>query len=107
MDAHGGRAMQRLTVMANSRDRTHHHSLATEVLARARHAHLAGATVVAGMEGLGHSGVLHRRHVFGEDVPLAIVIVDEGSKIQAFVEASRDALGDALVIVEDVTAFRA
>jgi uncharacterized protein len=99
--------MQRITIMLSSRDHTHHHSLATEVLSRARRAHLAGATLMHALEGQGRSGALHRQHLFGEDVPISILIVDEPEKIQIFHESIRDVIGDSLVIVEDVTAFRA
>lgn len=99
--------MQRLTIMLSSRDHAHHHSLATEVLSRARRAHLAGATLMHAIEGQGRSGVIHRQHLFGEDVPLSILIVDEQEKIQQFREAINDIIGDALVVIDDVTAFRA
>ena len=99
--------MQRLTIMLSSRDHAHHHSLATEVLARARRAHLAGATLMHAIEGQGRSGVVHRQHLFAEDVPLSILIVDKEEKIQAFREAIRGIIGDALVVIDDVTAFRA
>jgi uncharacterized protein len=98
--------MQRLTIMLSSRDHTHHHSLATEVLSRARRAHMAGATLMHALEGQGRSGVLHRQHLFAEDVPLSILIIDEAAKIQQFREDIRDVIGDALVVIDDVTAFR-
>lgn len=100
------REAARLTVMLHSRDHAHHHSLATEILRRARHAHLAGATVLAALEGQGHSGELHRHHLFGDDVPLSIVIVDEATKIDAFAEEIRDLVGSSVVHREPVTAFR-
>jgi PII-like signaling protein len=99
--------MQRLTVMLNSRDHAHHHSLATEVLSRARRAHLAGATLLHAVEGHGRSGALHRQHLFAEDVPLAILIVDDATKIEAFLEDIRPLIGDSVVVLDDVVAFRA
>lgn len=99
--------MQRLTIMLSSRDHAHHHSLATEVLSRARRAHLAGATLMHALEGQGRSGTLHRQHLFGEDVPLSILIVDESEKIQHFRDELQDILGDSLVVIDDVIAFRA
>jgi uncharacterized protein len=98
---------RRLTIMFGSRDHVHHHSLATELLSRARRAHLAGATMVQGVQGQGRSGVVHRQHLFSEDLPLSIVIVDEGSKIAAFVEQIGDLVDEALVLVEPVAAYRA
>jgi uncharacterized protein len=101
------RPMQRLTVMVNSRDHDHHHSLATEVLSRARRAHLAGATLLHAAEGHGRSGTLHRQHLFAEDVPLAILIVDDVAKIDAFLNDIRPVIKDSLVVLDDVVAFRA
>lgn len=98
---------QRLTILLGSRDHAGHHSLSTELLSRARKAGLAGATLLQGVEGRGRSGRLHRRHVVGEDAPVAIVIVDTPEKIEAFRD-SLSSLGSTLVtVVDDVTAFRA
>lgn len=101
------RRYQRLTVMLQTRDHVHHHSLAIELLARARNAHLAGATLLEGVEGHGHTGILHHQHLFRDDTPLSVVVVDEGEKLASFVEACREILGDAVVVLDDVTAFRA
>jgi uncharacterized protein len=101
------RPMRRLTVMLNSRDHAHHHSLATEVLSRARRAHLAGATLLHAAEGQGRSGTLHRQHLFAEDVPLAILIIDDTTKVDEFLAEIRTVLDDSLVVLDDVTAFRA
>ncbi len=100
-------AAQRLTIMFSARDRSDHHSLATEVLARARRAQLAGATLLEGIVGQGRSGERHHHRLFGDDVPLAIVIVDDEARITAFAADLGDMLRDALLVVEDVTVFRA
>jgi hypothetical protein len=97
---------KRLTIMLHSHDHSHHHSLATEILRRARRAHLAGATMLAAVEGQGHSGEVHRQHLFSDDVPLSIMIVDEAAKVTAFADEIRDLVGSSVVHVEPVTAFR-
>jgi PII-like signaling protein len=99
--------MQRLTIMLRSRDHCHHHSLALELLARAKRTHMAGATLFQGVEGQGRSGDLHRDHLLREDSPLSLVIVDEPEKIAAFLAAIRPVAGGALVVIDDVVAFRA
>ena len=96
------RPMLRLTVMLNSRDRAHHHSMATEVLPRAGRAHLLHA-----VERHGCSGALPRQHLFAEDVPAAISIVDDAIKLEAFLESIRQPVEDSLVVLDDVVAFRA
>jgi PII-like signaling protein len=101
------RRSQRLTIMLRSSDHAHHHSLATDLLTRAKKSHLAGATLLQAVEGQGRSGVVHHQHLFREDMALSLVIVDDEDKITAFVEHNQDVLGHAFVIVDDVTAFRA
>ena len=98
---------QRLTVMLRARDRADHHSLATELLARARRAPLAGATLLEGVEGRGRSGVRHRRHLFRDDAPLSLVVVDDRESLAAFLDDCQGLLRDAVVVLDDVDAFRA
>jgi PII-like signaling protein len=98
---------RRLTVMFQARDHAHHHSLARELLSRARKAHLNGATLFAGLEGVGRSGKYHRQHLLADDAPLALVIVDHRSALARFLEQCEDLLGDELVVLEDLEAFRA
>ena len=101
-----GTPAQRLTIMLHATEHAHHHSLAVELLARAKRAHLAGATLLEAVEGRGRSGMLHRQHLFGEDTPLSLLIVDEKDKIAAFLDQNHDALAHTVIILDDVTAFR-
>lgn len=101
------RRAQRLTVMLGTQDHAHHQSLAVELLARAKTAHLAGATLLRGVEGQGRSGVVHRHHLVGEDTPLALVLVDDEEKVSAFLEHNQHLLADTVVVVDDVTVLRA
>ena len=98
--------MQRLTVMLSPRDHSPHDSLATEVIGRARRAGLAGATLFQAVEAHGQSRAVHRQHLVSDDIALSVVIIDEESKITPFVVAIREVIGESLVIVEDVTAYR-
>lgn len=100
-------AMQRLTVMIGPRDHVHHHSLAIELMARARRARLAGATLLEAVEGQGRSGVLHRQRLFSDATPLSVVIVEAPGTLARFVEENHDLLDEAIVVVDDVRAFRA
>jgi PII-like signaling protein len=93
--------------MLRSTDHAHHHSLATELIARARKYGMRGATLLEAVEGQGPSGAVHRQHLFREDTPISLVIVDETAKIASFVDDNREVLGHSLVVVDDVTAFRA
>jgi PII-like signaling protein len=66
--------------------------------------HLAGATVLRGPMGFGHSSVLHTTKIvrLSQDLPLVIEIVDSEEKINTFVDAIEDMMGSALVTTEKV-----
>jgi PII-like signaling protein len=99
---------QRLTIFIGEADRYRHHSLSSEIVARARKAGLAGATVLRGVLGFGASHVLHSAHLLSlsDDLPLAIVIVDDQPRISAFLPQLDQLIGDGLVIVDDVEVIR-
>ena len=44
------------------------------------------------LEGYGTSGKLHRTHLFAEDAPLKLVIVDTPERIDAFIESVHELL---------------
>jgi hypothetical protein len=92
---------RRLTILFRSTDHVHHHSLATEVLSRARKARLAGATLLQGS-----SDGRSRRGLLIEDVPLEIVIVDEPEKIDSFLSENRQLLEGLVMLLADVRASR-
>ena len=98
---------QRLTVMLRARDHSHHHLLATELLSRARKAHLAGATLLEGVEGDGRSGAHHHQHLLRDDAPLSLVIIDRRESLAGFLADCAELLDDAVVVLDDVDAFRA
>ena len=98
---------QRLTVLFRSGDLTRHQSVATALLARAKKAGLAGATLIEAVEGQGAHGVVHHQNLLRSDVSLSLLCVDDPSSIQRFVGENGDLLDGLVVVVEDVTARRA
>ena len=64
----------------------HRSPLYEAIVLKAREAHLAGATVLRGPMGFGHSSRLHITKILrlSEDLPLVIQIVDTEEKINAF-----------------------
>ncbi len=98
-----GKVGKRVTFLIGVRDSVHHHSLMSELLQRAHHAKLAGATVFQGYEGFGASGVVHQTHLFVEDAPISIVMIDTPDKINAFLNELDGLLDNIFVIVDDVT----
>ncbi|MFI8822428.1 DUF190 domain-containing protein [Streptomyces sp. NPDC053431] len=80
-----GRAV-RLTVLVGERDSRHHRPVYTEIVHRAHAAGLAGASVFRGVEGFGASSLVHTTRLLslGEDLPVAVVIVDTEERVRAF-----------------------
>jgi hypothetical protein len=77
------------------------------IVATARRLHLAGALVVRGTEGFGHSTRLHTSGVlFSEDLPVLIEIIDKAQKIDELV-AALDCMSEiGLITHERVTVLR-
>jgi PII-like signaling protein len=71
---------------------------------KAREAHLAGATVLRGPMGFGHTSKLHTSKILrlSEDLPLVIEIVDNEEKIKAFLPFLDEMMGSGLVTLEKV-----
>jgi PII-like signaling protein len=99
---------KRLTIFIGESDHYLHHSLCTEVVARARASGLAGASVFRGTEGFGATGHLHTARLLSlsEDLPVAIVIVDEAARIEAFLPQLDGLVTGGLVILDDVEVIR-
>ena len=74
------------------------------IVLKARQMHIAGATVLRGPMGFGHSSVLHTTKIvrLSQELPLVIEIVDSEEAINTFVDAIEDMMGSALVTTEKV-----
>ena len=95
---------QRLTIYIGESDRHGHTPLATEIVHRAHAAGMAGASVFHGVEGYGASNHIHTTRILSlsDDLPMAIVIVDEPDAISAFLPQLDDLVTEGLVVVEDI-----
>jgi hypothetical protein len=95
---------QRLTIYIGESDRHGHTPLATEIVQRAHAAAMAGATVFRGVEGYGASNHIHTTRILSlsDDLPIAIVIVDEPAAIAAFLPQLDELITEGLVVVEDI-----
>ncbi|HET6794826.1 MAG TPA: DUF190 domain-containing protein [Acidimicrobiales bacterium] len=78
----------RLTVIVGRSAHYHHHSVAAEVVRLARRTGLAGATVLAGVEGYGSSHQLHRASTGSPawTVSYVVVVVDSAEAVARFEE---------------------
>ena len=74
------------------------------IVLKARELHLAGATVLRGAMGFGHSSRLHTTKILrlSEDLPLVIEIVDAEDKINAFLPVLDGMMGSGLITLEKV-----
>ncbi|MFB6631136.1 DUF190 domain-containing protein [Streptomyces sp. NPDC056362] len=102
-----GRAL-RVTVFVGESDTWHHKPLYTQIVARAREAGLAGASVFRGIEGFGASSLIHTQRLLSlsEDLPVAVVVVDTEEKVRGFLPELDAMVGEGLVILDDCEVFR-
>lgn len=78
------------------------------ILLKARERHLAGATVLRGHAGFGHSSRIHTTKILrlSQDLPVVIEIVDAEDKVQAFLPELDAMIGSGLVTLEKVKVLR-
>jgi uncharacterized protein len=74
------------------------------ILLKAREMQLAGATVLRGPMGFGHSSHLHTTKILrlSQDLPIVIEIVDAQEKIDAFLPVLNEMISSGLVTLEKV-----
>ena len=93
-----------LRIFLGEADRFEHQPLYEAIVLKAREQHLAGATVLRGPMGYGHSSRLHTAKILrlSEDLPLLIEIVDSEEKIDGFLPALDAMMTSGLVTLEKV-----
>ena len=98
----------RLTIFIGEDDMWHHKPLYHEIVHRAHAAGLAGASVLRGIEGYGASSRVHTTRLLSlsQDLPIAVVIVDQDDRIRAFLPHLDELVAEGLVIVDPVEVIR-
>jgi PII-like signaling protein len=93
-----------LRIFLGEADRWHGRPLYEAIVMKARELHMAGATVLRGPMGFGHSSRVHTAKILrlSEDLPLLIEIVDAEEKIEAFLPTLEQMMGSGLVTLEKV-----
>ena len=93
-----------LRIFIGEDDKHESKPLYESVVLKAREMHLAGATVLRGAMGFGHSSHLHTTKILrlSQDLPLVIEIVDSEDKINAFLPVLDGMMGHGLVTLEKV-----
>lgn len=91
-----------LRIFTSVSDRSGIDPLYEAIVTRARDMNLAGATVLRGCLGFGHSAKLHRPHLppAKQDFPIVVEIVDAEDKIDAFLPVLDELMESGLVTLE-------
>ena len=93
-----------LRIFVGENDRHEGKPLYEAIVLKARELRLAGATVLRGAMGFGHSSRLHTAKILrlSEDLPLVIEIVDAEESVAAFLPVLDGMMGSGLVTLEKV-----
>ena len=93
-----------LRIFFGEQDRFEGSPLYEAIVLKAREMHLAGATVLRGPMGFGHSSRLHTAKVMrlSFDLPIVIEIVDTEAKINEFLPTLDRMMASGLVTLEKV-----
>jgi uncharacterized protein len=91
-----------LRIFFGEDERFGHKPLYEAIVLKARKMHLAGATVLRGPMGFGHSSRLHTTKIedLAENLPIIVEIVDSEEKITAFLPELDGMIGSGLVTLE-------
>ena len=75
---------------------------------KARKLHLAGATVLRGPMGYGRSSHLHNANILrlSFDLPIIVEVLDQTSKIEAFLPELQKMMQGGLITIEKAHVFR-
>jgi PII-like signaling protein len=95
---------QLLRIFIGENDRAEGRPLYEAIVLKAREMQIAGATVLRGAMGFGHSSRLHTTKILrlSEDLPLVIEIVDGEEKIAAFLPILETIMTSGLITLEKV-----
>jgi uncharacterized protein len=93
-----------LRVFIGEDDKVGRQPLYEAIVLKAREMHLAGATVLRGPLGFGHSSHLHTTKILrlSQDLPMVIEVVDSQEKIDAFLPELDRMMSSGLVTLEKV-----
>jgi len=93
-----------LRIFIGEDDRYERGPLYEAIVLKAREHHLAGATVLRGPMGFGHSSRLHTTKILrlSGDLPIVIEIVDSEEKISSFLPVLDAMMSKGLVTTEKV-----
>ena len=93
-----------LRIFIGENDRYDHRPLYEAIVLKAREMHIAGATVLRGPMGFGHSSRLHTAKILrlSEDLPFVIEIVDSEENINGLLPVIDKMMQSGLITLEKV-----
>jgi len=99
-----GQEGQLLRIFIGESDRHEGRPLYEWLVRTARAQHMAGATVLRGLEGFGAHSRMHTAKILrlSQDLPIVVEIVDRPEKIQSFLERIDGAIEEGLATLEDI-----
>ena len=99
---------KQVNIYVNSNDQWHAQPLYVAIVQVCRERGIAGVTVTRGIEGYGSSGRLHTGRLLelSENLPVRVEIIDIAERIEPLLAALEPMIGEGLVTVSDVHAFR-
>jgi PII-like signaling protein len=97
-----------VTVYVNSTDQWHGQPLYSAIVRLCQQRGIAGASVIRCVEGYGASHRLHTTRLLelSENLPVRVEIVDLPERIEPFLAALGEMIGEGLVTVSDVHTLR-
>ena len=99
-----GQEGQLLRIFIGESDRHEGKPLYEWIVRQAREHHMAGATVVRGLEGFGAHSHMHTAKILrlSQDLPIIIEIVDTPEKIESFLPIIDEAVAEGIATLEDI-----
>jgi hypothetical protein len=93
-----------LRIFFGEDDKFHHLPLYEAIVLKAREMHLAGATVLRGHVGYGHSSHIHTTKILrlAQDLPVVVELVDSQDRIEKFLPVLDGMMTSGLVTIEKV-----
>lgn len=99
---------RRLKIFADDDDTSNHRQLYVETVHRAHAAGLEEASVFCTNEAIDGSARIHisRLHSLSQDLPIAVINVDDANSIDAFLPTLEELVPEGLVTLVDVECIR-
>jgi uncharacterized protein len=97
-----------LRIFVGEDARFEHRPLYEAIVTKAREMHLAGATVLRGPMGFGHTSQIHTTKILNlaENLPVVIEIVDSQTKVDAFLPVLNGMMSSGLITLEKVQVLK-